>query len=96
MGNSFIFPVPKCSYTAASLDPFYIQIPVTPPAASKQDLSGSQTSRKNKNFVPALYIKSSTQRSKYLFIYTHGNSEDLGRLYYGLLDYYERFEVKLL
>ena len=49
--------------------------------------------RKQIASVPGLYIRSQI-KTKYLFIYAHGNSEDLGRLYYSLLDYYERFQVK--
>ena len=88
MGNSLIFPAPKCTYTSSSLQPFYLPIPVVeeyqssklfPPKAIKQN-------------IPTLHIRSSF-KSKYLIIYFHGNSCDLGRMFPGLLEYYEHFQV---
>lgn len=90
MGNTFVFPSPKCSYTHTSLSPFYTLIP-----SDSHHQSSTTQSKKDKYAIPALHIKTNV-RSKYLFVYLHGNSEDLGRLYYSLLDYHERFQVNFL
>ncbi len=87
MGNSFIFPVPKCTYTSKSLSQFYLEFPIY-----RRTKDSRSNNRKQVINVPALHLRSHT-KSKYLFIYAHGNSEDLGRLYFSLLDYYERFQV---
>ena len=91
MGNSLIFPVPKCSYTATSLQPFYLSIPVVEELYTTK-LTSPKTIKQN---IPAVHIKSSA-KSKYLIIYFHGNSVDLGRMFPGLLDYYEYFQVRVL
>lgn len=90
MGNSLVFPVPKCNYTASSLQPFYHQIPVTEEHYS----SRIGALRSIKRSIPSLLIKSSN-KSKYLIIYFHGNSDDLGRMFPRLLEYYEQFQVNL-
>ncbi len=89
MGNSLIFPVPKCSYTSSSLQPFYLSIPVV----EQFYTSKLATPKTMKQEIPALYFKSSL-KSKYLMIYFHGNSVDLGQMFSGLLDYYEHFQVR--
>lgn len=87
MGNSLIFPVPKCKYTDRSLDPFFRYIPV-----QEDHYSADFQTKSISHRIPALHIKS-RQKSKYLLIYFHGNCDDLGRLCERLVEYYERFEV---
>lgn len=91
MGNSFIFPAPHCDYTRKTLEPFFQAIPV------KEEYYSSKKDKTKviHRTIPSLLIKSST-KSKHLIIYLHGNSEDLGKMYPRLLNYYEQFQVILL
>lgn len=88
MGNSFIFSAPKCSYTNATLEPFFHPVPVVENYYSNKP-GFTTVVRRN---IPTLYIKSSA-KSKYLMIYFHGNAEDLGSTCPQLLQYYEHFQV---
>lgn len=88
MGNSLIFPVPKCSYSRNSLHPFFKHIAVV-----EEHYTGKMSVSVNRE-IPTLHVKAAV-KSKYLLIYFHGNSDDLGRLYESMIDYYERFQVKL-
>ena len=88
MGNSLIFPAPKCKHTINSLQPFYHSITVPEERLPKEKSMMKPTKR----IIPALYIKTGI-KSKYLMLYFHGNSDDLGRSYHRLLEYYEHFQV---
>ena len=93
MGNYFIFPAPKSSYTVEQYAEMLHFI-------SRQDndthyFNCLKTSKKidEPPKIPALYIRSLSKKSPFLIIYFHGNSEDLGRVFPMILNYYEEFEV---
>ena len=91
MGNSLIFPAPKCTYSTSSLQPFYHSIAVP----EKLDLNNEDASKAAKRTIPSLFITSLVKK-KYLMIYFHGNSVDIGRVFQCLLEYYENFQVAKL
>lgn len=89
MGNSFIFPAPRCSYTNATLAPFYHPIPVVENYYSSK--AGGPITTVKRTF-PSLYLRSSV-KCDYLMIYFHGNAEDLGLTCPQVIEFYEHFQV---
>ena len=94
MGNYFIFSAPKPSYKIDQYDEMLHFI-------SRQNEPDSNLIKKTKKMeqlqkIPALYMRSLSRKSPFLMIYFHGNSEDLGKVFPMILNYYEEFEVYLL
>ena len=77
MGNYFVYPVPKPSYTYLKDDPTLVFIPRTNEKATHKSFSHSEHQHINTK-IPCRYIACQTRISPYLIVFFHGNAEDIG------------------
>jgi hypothetical protein len=95
MGNSFVFPAPKSTYEASKYDPTLITIPTM--VENNKCHTFACYARKTEVNIPCRYILTKTQKSPYLIIFFHGNSEDIGpKLSQFLSIFAERFSMNVL
>jgi hypothetical protein len=95
MGNRFVFPAPKPTYSVHEEGLTFIKYSV---GGSKKKNACLSCSNKEKTFkIPVRFIKSKTHNSPFLFIYFHGNSEDIGpHLASFLSTFGQRFSMNIL